>query len=72
LLPFYLLARKVSADALLTGNNPLSHDRRSSPDTSTTGCWGGSMRISLDWWAVLAAAAAVILIKIGLVSGIPW
>jgi hypothetical protein len=30
------------------------------------------MRISLDWWAVLAAAAAVVLIKTGLVSGIPW
>jgi hypothetical protein len=30
------------------------------------------MRLSLDWWAVLAAAVAVILIKIGLVSGIPW
>jgi hypothetical protein len=30
------------------------------------------MRMSLDWWAVLAAAAAVILIKTGLVSGISW
>jgi hypothetical protein len=30
------------------------------------------MRLSLDWWAVLAAAAAVILIKMGLVSGISW
>jgi hypothetical protein len=30
------------------------------------------MRLPLDWWAVLAAAAAVILIKMGLVSGIPW
>jgi hypothetical protein len=30
------------------------------------------MRMSLDWWAVLAAAAAVLLIKTGLVSGIPW
>jgi len=30
------------------------------------------MRLSLDWWAVLAAAAAVILIKAGLISGIPW
>ena len=30
------------------------------------------MRISLDWWAVLAAAAAVLLIKSGVVSGIPW
>jgi hypothetical protein len=29
-------------------------------------------RISLDWWAVLAAAAAVLLIKSGLVAGIPW
>jgi hypothetical protein len=30
------------------------------------------MRLSLDWWAVLAAAAAVMLIKAGLISGIPW
>jgi len=30
------------------------------------------MRISLDWWAVIAAAAAVILIKSGLIAGIPW
>lgn len=30
------------------------------------------MRVSLDWWAVLAAAAAVLLIKLGAVSGIPW
>jgi len=30
------------------------------------------MRISLDWWAVLAAATAVVLIKTGLIVGIPW
>jgi hypothetical protein len=30
------------------------------------------MRLSLDWLAVLAAALAALLIKIGLVSGIPW
>jgi hypothetical protein len=30
------------------------------------------MRISLDWWAVLAAAVAVILVKTGLIAGIPW
>jgi hypothetical protein len=30
------------------------------------------MRLSLDWWAVLVAAAAIVLIKIGLVAGIPW
>jgi hypothetical protein len=30
------------------------------------------MRVSLDWWAVFAAAVAVLLIKAGLVSGIPW
>jgi len=28
--------------------------------------------MSLDWWAVLAAAVAVILVKTGVVSGIPW
>jgi hypothetical protein len=31
-----------------------------------------SERISLDWWAVLAAAVAVLLIKFGVVSGISW
>ena len=30
------------------------------------------MRMSLDWWAVLAAAVAVVLIKTGIVSRIPW
>jgi hypothetical protein len=30
------------------------------------------MRVSLDWWAVIAAAAAIILIKSGLIAGIPW
>jgi hypothetical protein len=30
------------------------------------------MRLSLDWVAVLAAALAALLIKTGLVSGIPW
>jgi hypothetical protein len=30
------------------------------------------MRLSLDWWAVLAAGAAVVLIKSGLLAGIPW
>jgi hypothetical protein len=30
------------------------------------------MRLSLDWLAVLAAALAVLLVKSGLVAGIPW
>jgi hypothetical protein len=30
------------------------------------------MRLSLDWWAVLAAGLAVVLIKTGIVSRIPW
>jgi hypothetical protein len=30
------------------------------------------MRLSLDWWAVLAAAAAVLLIKLGVISHITW
>ena len=30
------------------------------------------MRMSLDWWAVLAAAVAVILVKSGIVGNIPW
>jgi hypothetical protein len=30
------------------------------------------MRMSRDWWAVLAAGIAVILIKLGVVAHIPW
>ena len=30
------------------------------------------MRVSLDWWAVIAAAAAIALIKTGLIAGISW
>jgi hypothetical protein len=33
---------------------------------------GGSMRLSLDWWAVLAAGLVVIMVKAGLLTGIPW
>jgi len=29
-------------------------------------------RLSRDWWAVLAAAAAAMLIKLGLLGHIPW
>jgi hypothetical protein len=30
------------------------------------------MTLSRDWLAVLAAAALVLLIKLGIISGIPW
>jgi len=40
--------------------------------SAADGARGGRMRISLDWWAVIAAAAAVVLIKSGLIAGIPW
>ena len=30
------------------------------------------MRLSLDWWAVLVAAVAAILVKTGLIARIPW
>jgi hypothetical protein len=30
------------------------------------------MRLSLDWWAVLAAGLVVVLVKSGIVSRIPW
>jgi hypothetical protein len=38
---------------------------------------GGSMpgarsRISLDWWTVLAAFAAALLVKVGALPAIPW
>jgi len=25
-----------------------------------------------DWWAVLLAALAAVLVKVGLISGVPW
>ena len=30
------------------------------------------LRLSLDWWAVVAAAVAVALVKLGLIAGVPW
>jgi hypothetical protein len=30
------------------------------------------MKISLDWWAVIAALGAAVLIKFGLLPHIPW
>jgi hypothetical protein len=30
------------------------------------------MKISLDWWAVIVALCAVVLIKFGVVPHIPW
>lgn len=30
------------------------------------------MKLSLDWWAVIAAAVAVALVKAGAVPHIPW
>jgi hypothetical protein len=30
------------------------------------------MGLSRDWWAVLVALTAVILVKLGVLAGIPW
>jgi hypothetical protein len=30
------------------------------------------MRLSVDWLAVLLAALAVVLVKLGVVAGVPW
>jgi len=30
------------------------------------------MRLSVDWLAVLVAALAVVLVKLGVVAGVPW
>jgi hypothetical protein len=32
----------------------------------------GFMKISRDWWAVVIAAAAMLLVKSGLIAHIPW
>jgi hypothetical protein len=31
-----------------------------------------SIRLSRDWWAVLVAAVATALVKLGIVNGISW
>jgi len=31
-----------------------------------------SMRMTRDWWAVLLAAVAAVLVKLGIVQGVPW
>jgi hypothetical protein len=31
-----------------------------------------AMRLSRDWWAVIVAALAVALVKLGVVAGVPW
>jgi hypothetical protein len=30
------------------------------------------MRMTRDWWAVLLAAVAAVLVKLGVVQGVPW
>jgi hypothetical protein len=30
------------------------------------------MKLSRDWWAVIAAGILVVLVRLGLLSGIPW
>jgi hypothetical protein len=30
------------------------------------------MRMTRDWWAVLLAAMAAVLVKLGVVQGVPW
>jgi hypothetical protein len=30
------------------------------------------MRLSRDWWAVLVAALAMMLVKLGVVAGVAW
>jgi hypothetical protein len=30
------------------------------------------MQLSRDWWAVIAAGILVVLVRLGLLSGIPW
>jgi hypothetical protein len=30
------------------------------------------MTLSRDWWAVIVAVVAAVLVKLGLVVGVPW
>ncbi len=30
------------------------------------------MHMSRDWWAVLIAAMAAVLVKLGVLAGVPW
>jgi hypothetical protein len=31
-----------------------------------------AVKLSRDWWAVIVAALAVVLVKLGVVVGVPW
>jgi hypothetical protein len=31
-----------------------------------------AVKLSRDWWAVIVAALAVVLVKLGVVAGVPW
>ena len=31
-----------------------------------------AVKLSRDWWAVIVAALAVVLVKLGVVTGVPW
>ena len=33
---------------------------------------GFELRLSLDWWAVIAALALVVAILVGLIPSVPW
>ncbi len=30
------------------------------------------MRLSRDWWSVIVAALVVLLVKLGILAGVPW
>jgi hypothetical protein len=31
-----------------------------------------AMTLSRDWWAVIVAVTAAVLVKLGLIAGVPW
>jgi hypothetical protein len=31
-----------------------------------------AVKLSRDWWAVIVAALAVVLVKLSVVAGVPW
>jgi len=40
--------------------------------TQTTKSESKGFQLSLDWWAVVAALALALLVKVGLIHEVPW
>jgi hypothetical protein len=55
-------------------NHPITpFDQFEAPGMRFPGLFSvGAMHMSREWWAVLIAALAAALVKLGVVAGVPW